>query len=157
MAFTPCNDSRHVVRRNTFTLHTHFSILRDMTDANTTLTWWNLIPQHLDPVLVHIGSFPVHWYGLMYLAAFFTCYHVIWKTITRDGLKITKEQLDDITAWIIAGVLIGARLGYVLFYNLPYYLGHPTEAILPCSTEGGVHFTGISGMSYHGGLIGALV
>jgi phosphatidylglycerol---prolipoprotein diacylglyceryl transferase len=120
-------------------------------------TWWNLIPQHMDPTLVTLGSFPIRWYGLMYLAAFFTTYQVVWKTIQRDKLGLAKENLDDLTTWIIAGILIGARLGYVLFYNLGYYASHPLEAILPFSFEGGFHFTGISGMSFHGGLIGAII
>jgi phosphatidylglycerol:prolipoprotein diacylglycerol transferase len=119
-------------------------------------SWWNLIPQHMDPTLIHIGSFPVRWYGLMYLAAFFTCYQVMWRTILRDKIKVSKENLDDLSAWIIAGILIGARLGYVAFYNLGYYVDHPLDAILPFSFDGGFHFTGISGMSFHGGLIGAV-
>lgn len=128
-----------------------------ITDAQASYSWWNLIPQHMDPTFFHIGSFPVRWYGLMYLAAFFTVYQVMMYVIKRDNLKITKEQLDSFASWIIAGVLIGARLGYVVFYNLPYYIQHPLEAIIPFSFEGGFHFTGISGMSYHGGLIGAVV
>jgi len=119
-------------------------------------SFWNMIPSHMDPTLVTIGSFPIRWYGLMYLAAFFTTYQVMWRTILRDKMSITKEQLDDIAAYIIAGVLIGARLGYVIFYNLDYYIQNPLEAVLPFGFEGGFHFTGISGMSYHGGLIGAL-
>ena len=111
----------------------------------------------MSPTLVQIGSFPIRWYGLMYLAAFFTCYQVMWRTIQRDKLPFTKENLDDLTAWIIGGILIGARLGYVIFYNLPYYSQHPLEAILPFSFVNGFHFTGIAGMSYHGGLIGAFL
>jgi phosphatidylglycerol:prolipoprotein diacylglycerol transferase len=55
------------------------------------------------------------------------------------------------------GLIIGARLGYVVFYNFSYYLEHPLEIILPFSFSNGITFTGISGMSYHGGLIGAIV
>jgi len=58
---------------------------------------------------------------------------------------------------MILGLVIGARLGYVLFYNLSYYLEHPLEIILPFSFSNGVTFTGISGMSYHGGLIGVIL
>ncbi|HSQ42938.1 MAG TPA: prolipoprotein diacylglyceryl transferase [Fibrobacteraceae bacterium] len=125
-----------------------------MTEA-VSYSCWNLIPQHLDPTLVHIGSFPVRWYGLMYLAAFFTCYQVMWAAIQRDHMKITKEDLDKFASWLIAGILVGARLGYVLFYNLGYYIHHPLEAVLPFSFDPVFHFTGISGMSFHGGLIGS--
>lgn len=120
-------------------------------------SWWNLIPQHLDPTLIQIGNFPIRWYGLMYLFAFVTVYQVMWRTIQRDQLKISKQDLDDFSAWTIGGVIVGARLGYVVFYNLGYYLQHPLEAFLPFQFQGGFHFTGISGMSYHGGLIGAIV
>jgi len=125
--------------------------------ALTDLSWWNLIPQHMSPTLIEIGSFPIRWYGLMYLAAFYTAYKVMWNTIVTDKLPIDKKDLEDLSTWIIAGILIGARLGYVVFYNLPYYSQHPLEAILPFSFNGGFHFTGISGMSYHGGLIGAFI
>ncbi len=120
-------------------------------------SWWNLIPQHMSPTAVELFGFPVRWYGLMYLAAFFTCYQVIWHFIRKDKLPISKEQLDGLATWVIAGILIGARLGYVVFYNLPYYAQHPLESVLPFSLENGFRFTGISGMSYHGGLIGAFL
>ena len=58
---------------------------------------------------------------------------------------------------MILGLVIGARLGYVLFYNLFYYLKNPLEIFLPFSFSNGIAFTGISGMSYHGGLIGVIV
>ena len=57
---------------------------------------------------------------------------------------------------MIIGVIVGGRLGYVLFYNLAYYLRHPLEIFLPFRWEGGFAFTGIAGMSFHGGLIGVL-
>lgn len=120
-------------------------------------TWWNLIPQHLSPTAIEILGFPIRWYGLMYLAAFFTCYQVIWHYVCKEKLPLTKEQLDGLATWVIAGILIGARLGYVIFYNLGYYAQHPLDAILPFSFDGGLHFTGISGMSYHGGLIGSFL
>ncbi|NLB63770.1 MAG: prolipoprotein diacylglyceryl transferase [Fibrobacter sp.] len=118
-------------------------------------SWWNLIPQNLDPTFFHIGSFPVRWYGLMYLAAFFTVYHLMLRISKRDKLGVTKEQLDTYASWVIGGILVGARLGYVVFYNLSYYLKNPLEIFLPFSFNQGFHFTGIAGMSYHGGLIGA--
>lgn len=122
-----------------------------------THSWWTTLPLRIDPVFFSLGGFQVRWYGLMYLAAFFTCYKVIWGVIKRDRLPVTKIQMESFTTWIIAGILIGARLGYVLFYNFSYYAQHPLEAILPFSFSGGFRFTGISGMSYHGGLIGAFL
>jgi phosphatidylglycerol:prolipoprotein diacylglycerol transferase len=58
---------------------------------------------------------------------------------------------------IILGLMVGARLGYVVFYNLSYFLKHPLEIFLPFEFSNGITFTGISGMSYHGGVIGILI
>lgn len=119
-------------------------------------SWWNLIPTKFDGIAIQLGNFPIHWYGVMYLFAFTTCYIVMWKINEKEKLGINKEQFDSLMTWIIAGILIGARLGYVFFYQPAYYLSHPLEIILPFRLgEQGIRFTGISGMSYHGGLIAA--
>ena len=121
-------------------------------------SWWNLIPSYFDGVAIQIGSFPVHWYGVMYLFAFTTCYLMILHTNKKENIGLTKEQIDSFFTWIIAGIILGARLGYVFFYNADYYFAHLTEIFMPFkSTPMGLKFTGISGMSYHGGLIGAIL
>ena len=121
-------------------------------------SWWNTIPLHLDPTAITIFGFPVRWYGLMYLAAFFCGYHLFWHLTNKYKIQtIKREQLDNMTTWLIAGILLGARFGYVFFYNFGYYINHLSEIILPFSFAGGFHFTGISGMSYHGGLIGTFI
>ena len=121
-------------------------------------SWWNLIPTRFDGIAIQLGSFPIHWYGVMYLFAFATCYSVMWKINEKEKIGFNKEQFDSFATWIIAGILIGARLGYVFFYQPGYYLSHPLEIILPFRyTELGFQFTGISGMSYHGGLIVATI
>lgn len=122
------------------------------------LSWWNLIPSKFDGIAIQIGNFPVHWYGLMYLFAFATCFILISKTNQKENLGLTKEQLDSFLTWTIGGIILGARLGYVFFYQPAYYLSHPLEIILPFRLgASGFQFTGISGMSYHGGLIGAIL
>lgn len=121
-------------------------------------SWWNLIPTTFDGIAIQIGNFPVHWYGVMYLFAFVTCYFVMWKINQKENLGYTKEQFDSFATWIIAGILIGARMGYVFFYQPAYYFNHPSEIFLPFRFgENGIFFTGISGMSYHGGLIVATI
>ena len=121
-------------------------------------SWWNLIPTKFDGIAIQLGSFPIHWYGVMYLFAFATCYFVMWKINEKEKIGFNKEQFDSFATWIISGILIGARLGYVFFYQPGYYLSHPLEIILPFRyTELGFQFTGISGMSYHGGLIVATI
>ena len=120
--------------------------------------WWQHIPQHLDPVLLRIGPFSVQYYGLMYLVAFLLTYLLVCYRRRRDeGPTLTIEQIQALTTYMIVGVLVGGRLGYVLFYNLAYYLHHPIEIILPFSFSGGVRFTGIAGMSFHGGALGVLL
>ena len=120
--------------------------------------WWQHLPQNISPVIFEIGWFKVQYYGLSYIAAFaLTYFLVLYRIKHEERFEFTKDQVNDITTYAILGLIIGARLGYVLFYNLAYYLRHPLEIFLPFSFSNGFAFTGISGMSYHGGLIGALL
>lgn len=116
--------------------------------------WWGHIPEHIDPYIVHIGSFRIGWYGMMYLLGALTCYLVALYRIKRDGFPYKRQELEDFIVWTAVGMIVGARLGYVLFYNFGYYARNPLEIILPFRFDGGFRFTGISGMSYHGGAIG---
>ncbi len=121
-------------------------------------SWWQHLPQTIDPVIFSIGSFKLQYYGLMYIVAFaITFVLVLYRIKREDRFEVTSDQIKDLTTYMILGLVIGARLGYVLFYNLSYYLEHPLEIVLPFSFSNGVAFTGISGMSYHGGLIGTIL
>jgi phosphatidylglycerol:prolipoprotein diacylglycerol transferase len=120
------------------------------------IRFWQHIPENLDPYILEIGSFRLGWYGLMYVVAFGVVYLMCLYRIRYEGFSYGKELLQDLFVWVVLGLIIGARLGYVIFYNPGYYLAHPMEIFLPVSFEGGVRFTGISGMSYHGGLIGCV-
>lgn len=120
--------------------------------------WWQHLPQNISPVLFEIGWFKVQYYGLSYIVAFALTYIlVLYRIKHEERFAFSKDQVNDITTYAILGLIIGARLGYVLFYNSAYYLRHPLEIFLPFSFSNGFAFTGISGMSYHGGLIGALL
>ncbi len=120
--------------------------------------WWQHLPTHIDPVLFQIGPVRLQYYGLMYLVAFGLTYYLVIRRIkTEDRWTATTEQVQSLMTALILGVLIGGRLGYVLFYNLGYYLQHPLEIVLPFSFSNGVTFTGIAGMSYHGGLLGVII
>ncbi len=118
---------------------------------------WQHVPEHLSPSILEIGSFQLRYYSVMYLVAFFLTYGLVMYRIRRENYRYSTETIQDVFFWGISGLIIGARLGYVLFYNLAYYLWHPLEILLPFSFSGGIHFVGISGMSYHGGAIGILV
>lgn len=118
------------------------------------LSWWNLIPTYFDGTAIELFGFPVRWYGIMYIFAFATAYFTMWRINKKEDMGYTKDQFDSLFTWIIAGIILGARLGYVFFYKPGYYLANPTEIILPMTHDAtGYHFAGIAGMSYHGGLI----
>jgi phosphatidylglycerol:prolipoprotein diacylglycerol transferase len=119
---------------------------------------WQQLPQHISPVIFQIGSFKLQYYGLMYIVAFAITYGlVIYRLKHESRFHVSGEQVNDLTTAIIIGLMIGARLGYVVFYNLPYFFKHPLEIFLPFEFSNGITFTGISGMSYHGGVIGILI
>jgi phosphatidylglycerol:prolipoprotein diacylglycerol transferase len=112
----------------------------------------------MDPVILEIGGFKLQYYGLMYIVAFAITYGLAYYRIHRESrFKVDVEQLQGLITALILGLILGGRLGYVLFYNFSYYLAHPLEIVLPFSFSGGFHFTGITGMSYHGGVIGVVV
>lgn len=120
--------------------------------------WWQHLPGHMDPVIFQIGSFRLQYYGLMYLVAFGITYVLAAYRIKHENRwEMDKDGLQGIMAAMIIGLIIGARLGYVIFYQPGHYSQHPLEIILPFRFDNGFRFTGISGMSYHGGLIGSII
>ena len=119
--------------------------------------WWQHLPSQMDPVIFSLGHFQVRWYGVMYVVAFTVVYLLTMYRIKREEFPYGKELVARFFTWAIIGILVGGRLGYVLFYNAGYFLAHPLEIILPISTQNGVEFTGFSGMSYHGGMLGVAV
>jgi phosphatidylglycerol:prolipoprotein diacylglycerol transferase len=118
---------------------------------------WQQIPAHITPYLFSLGSFQLRYYSLMYIVAFVIVYFLVMHRIKNEKYKYTSENIQDFLVWAMVGVLLGARLGDVLFYNFDYYLYHPLEIFLPFTFSDGIRFTGISGMSYHGGVIGVII
>jgi phosphatidylglycerol:prolipoprotein diacylglycerol transferase len=118
---------------------------------------WQHLPARISPNLFEFGAFQIRYYSLMYLVAFAVTYLLVTSRIKKEHYPYTAETIQDCFVWIILGLIIGARLGYVLFYNFSYYLGHPLEIFLPFDFTDGVRFVGISGMSYHGGAIGVVL
>ena len=120
--------------------------------------WWQHVPEKMNPVIFEIGGFRLQYYGLMYLVAFLISYMLVLYRIKREKeFSVSAEEMQNLMMYMIIGLIAGARLGYVLFYNLSYYLRNPLEIFLPFSFSNGITITGISGMSFHGGLIGILV
>ena len=122
------------------------------------MSWWQNIPESINPNIIDIGFFQIRYYSLMYVIAFTATYWLVLYRIKKKKYDFSRETLQKYFLWAILGVMIGGRFGYVLFYNFPYFLEHPLEIISPfhLSNEG-VVYTGISGMSYHGGLIGVVL
>lgn len=122
------------------------------------LFWWNHLPLHIDPVFFQIGGIQIRYYGLMYFFSFLVVYLLLLYRVKKDKVAYPKEMVEDYVTWAVIGILLGSRLGYVLFYNLEYFLAHPSEIFLPVRFSGGsAEYIGISGMSYHGGLIGGMI
>lgn len=118
---------------------------------------WRHIPAHIHPILFKFGSIEVRWYGLCYFLAIFSAFLLCSKRIRNHEAKLSQAKLEDYFFWVIFGVVIGARLGYVLFYQWAYYSQHWLEVFLPFQFDGGIHFSGISGLSFHGGWIGSIL
>lgn len=121
------------------------------------ISCWQHSPYHINPNIFTIGAFQLRYYGLMYIVAFFVTYALVSHRLKREAFSYSSETIQDFFLWGIAGLIIGARLGYVLFYHPGYYLRHPLEIVLPFDFSHGMHFVGISGMSYHGGALGIIV
>jgi phosphatidylglycerol:prolipoprotein diacylglycerol transferase len=116
--------------------------------------WWQHIPERLDPVIFQIGSFKLQYYGLMYVVAFAVTYLLVKYRLSHERrFGVSLDQVQTLLTYMMLGVIVGGRLGYVLFYNFAYYARHPLEIVLPFDFSDGIRFTGITGMSFHGGLI----
>lgn len=120
-------------------------------------SWWQTIPYKIDPTIIHVGSFQVKYYGLMYIVAFSLTYFLLSRRIKNKEFELKNDVLENYFFQVIIFVLIGGRIGYVLFYNLKYFISNPLEIILPFRFENGFEFTGIAGMSYHGAVIAAFI
>ena len=102
---------------------------------------------NLDPILVKLGPVRLSWYGLMYVLGFLASYLLVRYQMRKRDFDITKPEVENFYFYLIFGLIIGARFGYVLFYDLKTYLDNPLEILAVWH----------GGMSFHGGLIGLLL
>jgi phosphatidylglycerol:prolipoprotein diacylglycerol transferase len=102
---------------------------------------------NIDPVAFSIGPLAVRWYGLMYLAGFAAAWWLGTRRIARGRAPVTRVQFDEMIFTALMGVILGGRLGYVLFYKPAYYASHPLE----------IFYIWQGGMSFHGGLLGVML
>lgn len=107
----------------------------------------NDLYQMLDPVAFSVGPFAVRWYGLAYLLGFALAAFILWRVARHWKLDFDGDAVVTVMLCVIVGIILGARLGYCLFYGDGYYLAHPLE----------IFAFNRGGMSFHGGLVGALL
>lgn len=102
----------------------------------------------ISPVAFSFFWLDVRWYALAYIAGFIIGYYLFRHFMRCDGkVALSKKQLDDLLTAVILGVILGGRLGYVLLYNLQFFIAHPLE----------IFAVWHGGMSFHGGLFGVIV
>ena len=107
----------------------------------------NELYQSLDPIAFSIGPFTARWYGLAYVAGFLCAIAVMYIVGKRWKMRFTFDPLCIVLLCAMIGVIVGGRLGYVLFYNFEMYAANPL-AIFDFSR---------GGMSFHGGFVGAVI
>lgn len=107
----------------------------------------------IDPVIVRIGPLAVHWYGVGYVVGILFAWWYAKRLVrdTRlwpnDRMPMEPDDLDDFVIWAALGIILGGRIGYVLFYDLPRYLAHPLDMLAIWD----------GGMSFHGGMVGTVL
>ncbi len=105
----------------------------------------------IDPTMLSFNLFgrelAIRWYGFFYVLSFILGYILYRHMLKLRGIKLTRDQYEGIIFSAMLGVILGGRLGYVLFYNLPWYLRHPQEIL----------FVWEGGMSFHGGALGVII
>lgn len=102
---------------------------------------------NINPILVSFGPFEIRYYGIIYALGFILAYFFLRHFIRQKKLKMSEQELDTYLVYLIIGVVLGARLFEILFYNLSWYLAHPAEFIAIWH----------GGLSFHGGLVGAII
>ena len=112
--------------------------------APNAIIWENL---GLDPVALDLGFFELRWYSLAYLAGIFIGYWYLLKLIKQPGAPMARRHADDLVFYAALGIILGGRIGYVLFYNLKWYLDNPLDILKLWD----------GGMSFHGGMIGTVL
>lgn len=101
----------------------------------------------IDPVIFSIGPLAVRWYALAYLAGILLGWWHLKRLTSDENDPVGHAPLDALINASVIGIILGGRFGYVLFYNLPYYLDHPLEILMVWH----------GGMSFHGGMIGMVL
>lgn len=108
---------------------------------------------NIDPVIVQVGPLAIHWYGVGYVIGILFAWWYAGRLVSNERLwggkpaPITRTDIDDFVVWAAAGILLGGRIGYILFYDLARYIESPSDILAVWQ----------GGMSFHGGLAGVTV
>lgn len=114
---------------------------------------WSITFPNIDPVAIHLGPVAIKWYGLAYLAGLLLGWLYIRRLLSEPHLwagdrpPFDPAKVDDLLLYITAGVVLGGRLGFILFYEPSYYLANPSEIIAVWK----------GGMAFHGALVGCAI
>ncbi len=111
----------------------------------TTTSAYIIFPT-IDPVLFELGPLVIRWYALSYIAGILAGWWYLGKLNNKRSQPLSIKAYDDFMLWAVIGIMLGGRLGYVCFYNPDYFMQHPAEILQVWN----------GGMSFHGGLIGAI-
>ena len=106
-----------------------------------------MIVLNINPVAFSIGPFDIRWYSLSYIFGILISWLIINKVLIKHKNEIDSNTINNLINYLILGIIIGGRIGYVLFYNFEFYLNHPMEIIKIWN----------GGMSFHGGLLGIII
>ncbi|MEC7875212.1 MAG: prolipoprotein diacylglyceryl transferase [Pseudomonadota bacterium] len=101
---------------------------------------------NINPVAVDLGFVSIHWYGISYVVGILVAWFLLRYRARHFQLSLDNEQIADLVFFAMLGIIVGGRLGSVIFYNFTYYLAHPVE----------IFYIHKGGMSFHGGLIGII-
>ena len=101
----------------------------------------------IDPVAIWIGPFAIRWYALAYIVGLLIGWRYCLGLAGRPPHLIARQDVDDFLVWATLGVVLGGRIGYILFYKPGYYIYHPIEAL----------YVWHGGMSFHGGALGVTI
>ncbi len=101
----------------------------------------------IDPIMVSFGPVAIRWYAMSYVAGILLGWWLVHRLNEHTPKVFTQKALDDIIIWAIFGIILGGRIGYILFYNLPFYAHNPADILKVWQ----------GGMSFHGGLLGVII
>lgn len=102
---------------------------------------------HFNPILIQIGPLKIYWYGLSYALGIILGWKYSLFLVKKYAPSLSKSYFDAFVIWAVMGVILGGRLGHIIFYQWDYYLAHPLE----------IFMTWKGGMSFHGGLLGVVI